>query len=65
LDLAAASLAAGGDIPDEAAALIGKPLMARWLYFLAANYGMKSQARKHGVGKRVYDRPYASPPPGR
>jgi len=60
LDLAAASLASGKDIPENASALMGKPLMARGLYTLAANLGMKNEARKHGVKKRIYDRPYAS-----
>lgn len=59
LDMAAASLASGGDIPEEAAALFGKPMMPKFLYTLAANFGMKMQARKRKVGKRVYDRPYA------
>lgn len=59
LDTAAVSLAAGGLIPEEATALAGKPMMARWIYLLFANFGMKSLARKHGVGKRVHDRPYA------
>jgi putative NADPH-quinone reductase len=59
IDLAAASLAAGGDIPEEAAALMGRPIIAKWIYLLIANFGMKSRARKHGVRKRVYDRPYA------
>jgi putative NADPH-quinone reductase len=60
LDSAAASLAAGGDIPAEASGLMGKPLMARGLYTLAANFGMKIQARMHGVKKRVREKPYAS-----
>ncbi|MHB8055888.1 MAG: NAD(P)H-dependent oxidoreductase [Candidatus Aminicenantales bacterium] len=60
LDLAAASLASGEDIPDEASTLFGKPLMAKSLYMLAGNFGMRSQAWKHGVRKRVYDGPYAS-----
>ncbi|MBN1938215.1 MAG: hypothetical protein JW843_01415 [Candidatus Aminicenantes bacterium] len=58
LDLAAASLASGGDIPEEASVLFAKPLMPKALYFAAANFGMKIQARQHGAGKRVYDRPY-------
>lgn len=60
LEAAAAALAAGGDIPAEVSALMGKPLMPRALYTFAANYGMKLQARKHKVGRRVYDKPYAS-----
>lgn len=59
LDLAAASLAAGGDIPDEATKLMAKPLMARWLYHLAANWGFKRLIKKHGARERTYDRPYA------
>ncbi len=58
-DLAAASLAAGGTVPEEAAALMAKPLMARWLYHLAANWGFKRLLKKHGVRKKAYDRPYA------
>jgi hypothetical protein len=57
--LAAASLAAGGQVPDEAAALMGKPLMPRWLYHLAANWGFKSLIRRHGARGRTYDRPFA------
>ncbi len=59
LDLAAASLASGGDIPDQAAILFGKPLMPKFLYTWGANFGMKSQARKRGVAGKAYDRPYA------
>lgn len=59
LDLAAASLAAGGNVPEEAAALMARPIMARWLYHLAANWGFKRLINKHGVRKRTYDRPYA------
>jgi hypothetical protein len=57
-DLAAASILAGGIIPEKAVTLMGKPLMPRWLYLLAANFGMKSQARKHGAAKSLYARPY-------
>lgn len=59
LDLAAASLAAGGDVPEEAARLMARPLMPRWIYNLAANWGFRRQLRKHGVRKRAADRPYA------
>jgi hypothetical protein len=59
LDAAAASLATGGLIPEEATALAAKPMMPKWLYLIAANFGMKSLARKQGAGKRMYDRPYA------
>jgi NAD(P)H-dependent FMN reductase len=59
LDLAAASLTAGGGVPEEAAALMAKPLMARWIYHLAANWGFKRLIRKHGARKKACDRPYA------
>ncbi len=59
LDLAASSLAAGGDVPEEATALMAKPIMARWLYHLAANWGFKRLIKKHGAKKRTFDRPYA------
>ena len=59
LDLAAISLAAGGVIPDEAAALIAKPLTPRWLYNLIANWGFRHTLTKHGARDRAFDRPYA------
>jgi len=60
LDLAAASLIGGGNVPREAVDLMAKPLMPKWLYRLVGNWGMKSQARKHGARKTVYNRPYAA-----
>ena len=59
LDTAAASLLSGGLVPVEAEALAAKPLMARRLYHLAANWGFRSQLRKHGARKRTFDRPYS------
>lgn len=59
LDLTAASLAAGGKVPEEATALMAKPIMARWLYHLAANWGFKRLLKKDGARERAYDRPYA------
>ena len=59
LDMAAASLAAGGDIPAAAAALIEKPLMPKGLYVMAANWGFRNEIRKQGVRKRAHARPYA------
>jgi len=58
LDLAASALLAGKAIPKEAVALMGKPLMPKWLYLVAANYGMKSEAKKHGARKAMYAAPY-------
>jgi putative NADPH-quinone reductase len=68
LDLAASSLAAGGLIPEEATALMAKPLMPLWFYRFMANFGMKSLAKKRGAGKQLYSRPYGgemSPRSGR
>ena len=59
LDLAAASLADGGTVPEEATALMAKPLMPQWIYHLAANWGFRNLLKKHGARKRTYDRPYA------
>lgn len=54
------ALLAGGNVPPEAAALMAKPLMPRWLYVVMANFGMRSQAKKHGAKDRLYDKPYAA-----
>ena len=59
LDRAAASLASGGNILDETAALMAKPMMPIWFYLFMANFGMKSQAKKHGARKKIHARPYA------
>ena len=59
LDMAAPCLAAGGDIPEEAAALMAKPLMPRWIYSLAANWGFRREIKKHGARRQVHARPYA------
>ena len=53
LDMAAASLAEGGGIPDEAAALFAKPLVPRCLYTLFGNAerglpSFKSEAFPYG-----------------
>ena len=58
LDLAAVSLAGGGCVPEEAAALMAKPLMPKWFYVFMANHSMKSRLRKNGAAERAYDRPY-------
>jgi hypothetical protein len=59
LDATAASLLSGGPVPEEAEALMAKPLMPRPLYHLAANWGFRSLLRKHGARKKTYDRPYS------
>ena len=59
LDLAAGALVLGGSVPEQAVQLLGKPFIAKWLYLLMANYGMKKEAKKRGARSRVYDRPYS------
>ena len=58
LDMAAASLAAGGSIPEEATALMARPLMPRWLCVLAVNWGFRNDIKKRGARGRAHDRPY-------
>jgi hypothetical protein len=59
LDIAAASLAAGQSVPDDASQLFARPLMPLWFYFAAANWGFRRQAKKHGVAGTMRARPYA------
>jgi hypothetical protein len=61
IDVTAASLVRGGDVPEEAAALMAKPLFATWLYLIMGNWGMKREARKHGARKTITARPYENP----
>lgn len=58
LDMAASALLEGRDIPQEAVALMGRRLMPGWLYTFMGNRGMKRSAKRNGVLKRAYDRPY-------
>ncbi len=60
LDLAAAPLIGGGHVPQEAVDLMAKPTVPKWLYLLFGNWGMKSQAKKHGARKLVYRKPYTA-----
>lgn len=58
LDLAAAALAEGRTIPPEADRLARRPAVPHWLYRLAGDWSFRWQARRHGVGDRLRDRPY-------
>jgi uncharacterized protein (DUF934 family) len=62
IDLAAASLASGGDVPEEAVALMARALMPRWFYIVAANWGFRRELRKHGARGRALDKPYRQEP---
>jgi hypothetical protein len=63
LNLTAASLIRGGDVPEQAAALMARPLFPKGLYRLLANWGMKREAKQHGATKTVRARPYESAVP--
>ncbi len=60
LDMTAASLLRGGGVPDDAAALMAKPIIPQWLYLIMANWGMKHEAKKKGAKKTITARPYES-----
>jgi NAD(P)H-dependent FMN reductase len=56
---AAACLADGQEIPAAVIGLMGKAMMPRWLYNLAADWGWKRSAKKSKTSRRLNDRPYA------
>lgn len=58
LDMAAESLASGGDIPAGATALFAKPLVPRRLYTLFGNIGWRVQMRKNRAVRPIGYRPY-------
>jgi len=59
LQQAADFLGKGEEIPTEVIALMGKAMMPRWFYNLAAHWGWKRSARKHGVSRCLDDHPFA------
>jgi hypothetical protein len=58
LDLAAAALAEGGEVPPEAAGLMARPPLPAWLFRKVAGRNMAAAAKKGGVGDRLGHRPY-------
>ena len=58
LDLTAASLLRGEDVPGEAVKLMGKPFIPKWMYRRVGDWGFRRQAKKYGVRDRLYERPY-------
>ena len=58
LDLAADALADDRPVPDEAVALMAKPVIPKWLYLSVGGMSWKRQARKEGAAQRLHDRPY-------
>jgi multimeric flavodoxin WrbA len=62
LELAAAALLAGQPIPQEAAALMAKPIIPGWLYRAMGVYGWHAQAKHFGAEKIMKRQPYSSVP---
>ena len=58
LDLTAASIDRGGQVPAEAVEMMGRPFMSRWLYITVGNWGWKKQAKRNGVKGELSARPY-------
>jgi len=61
LDLTAGALAMGNAAPDEAIALMAKPLVPPWLFRLVGGIGWRLRARELGARKRLHDRPFEMP----
>jgi len=59
LDMTAHAVAEGGDIPQEAALLMRRPMMPQAVYTWTGNRGWNAAARRRGVLERIRDRPYA------
>jgi hypothetical protein len=57
---AADYLAKGAEIPAAVIELMGKAMMPRWFYNLAADWGWKRAARKFKVSKLLRAKPYDS-----
>ncbi|MFN8381919.1 MAG: NAD(P)H-dependent oxidoreductase [Anaerolineales bacterium] len=58
LNMAAAALAAGEAIPEEARDLLAKPFIPNWLYRFFGGWGWKQQAKQYGTQKLLRHRPY-------
>jgi hypothetical protein len=58
LDLAAAALAAGEPIPEEAQAAMRRPLMPRWLYTTMGGLGWHWQAHAQDADASLRARPF-------
>jgi multimeric flavodoxin WrbA len=58
LERAASALVAGNPIPQEAIALMAKPIIPSWLYRAFGGFGWKQQAKRYGVQKQLKRKPY-------
>jgi hypothetical protein len=59
LDLAADALAAGKPVPEQAIALMARPLVPNFLYRIVGELGWHWKSHRHGVRKQLKARPYA------
>jgi hypothetical protein len=57
LDLAAEALLAGREVPEEAQALLARPVVPSRLYTAIGTIGWLRAARRHGTLRRLRDRP--------
>jgi NAD(P)H-dependent FMN reductase len=60
LDLTTDALVTGKAVPQEARQKMARPLIPNWLYIWFGKMNWKRQTKKHGVHKKLYDRPYES-----
>ena len=58
LDLVADALVKGTPVPHEAVKKMAKLIVPSWLYMLFGNMGWKIRAIKHGVYRKLANRPY-------
>lgn len=64
LDLAAEALLEGLAVPEEAVELMARPMIPYRLYTLVGDMRWRRTAQRHGVRRRLDDRPYEPPPEG-
>jgi hypothetical protein len=58
LKIAAADLAMGNDISDEASTLVSAPVVSEWFYIFMAGVIWRIQGWKNRTFHRLHDRPY-------
>jgi hypothetical protein len=58
LDITADAIARDDPVPQEAVALMAKPMIPVWLYVWMANRGWYQKIKAYGTRPRVYDQPY-------
>jgi hypothetical protein len=59
LDLAADSLAGGKPVSQKAIQIMAKPFIPKWIYILLGGMRWNKEAKRHGVHKKLSDRPYS------